>query len=59
MEVAFIGTGIQVIFVKALEDLTDMFVVLFHVIQVDEDAYNKYVGEDIIHEVLKSCQCIS
>ena len=66
MEVTFISTGVQVIFVKALEDLTDMFMVLFHVvrvdedvIQVDEDTYIENVREDVIHEVLKSCWCIS
>ena len=44
----------------------DMLMVLFHVvrvdediIQIDEDAYIEHVGEDVIHEVLKSCQCIS
>ena len=43
-----------------------MFTVLFHVvgvdedvIQVDKDAYIEHVGEDVIHEVLKSCWCIS
>ena len=48
------------------EDLADMFTVLFHVVQVDEDViqldedtYIEHVREDVIHEVLKSCQCIS
>ena len=43
-----------------------MFAVLFHVVQVDEDviqidkdAYIKHVREDVIHEALKSYQCIS
>ena len=52
MEVAFICMGIQVIFAKALEDLTDMFVVLFHVVRVDEDAYIEHVGEDVIYEAV-------
>ena len=66
MQVAFIGASVQVIFVKALKDLTDMLMVLFHVVQVDEDAiqvdedtYVKHVGEDVVHEVLKSHWCIS
>ena len=29
------------------------------VIQIDEDAYIEHVGEDVVYEVLKSCQCIS
>ena len=66
MEVAFIGMGVEVIFLKALEDFMTMFAVLFHVIlveedvsQVDKDAYIEYVGEDVIHEALKTCWCIS
>ena len=43
MEVTFISTGIQVIFAKASEDLTDMLAVFFHVVGVDEDAYIKHV----------------
>ena len=59
MEVVFIGTGVQVIFAKALEDLTDMLAVLFHVVRVDKEAYIEHVGEDVIHETLKGCWCIS
>ena len=59
MEVAFVGVGVQVVFLKVSENLTDMFVVLFHVAQVDEDGYVKHVREYVIHEVLKSCWCIS
>ena len=58
MEVAFISTGIQVISAKVPEDLTDMLVVLFHVvgvdedvIQVDENTYIEHVGEGVIHSV--------
>ena len=54
VEVAFIGAGVQVIFSETSEDLTGMFMALFHDVQVDED-----VGEDIIHEAFKSCWCIS
>ena len=43
-----------------------MLVMLFHVvridediIQIDEDTYIEHIGEDVIHEGLKSCQCIS
>ena len=54
MEVSFtIGMGVKVPFLKALEDLVDMFTVLFHVVRVDEDAYIKHVREDVIHEALK------
>ena len=59
MEVAFVSAGLKVIFAEMLEDLVDMFMVLFHVVQVDEDAYIKHIGEDVIHEVLEGCQCIS
>ena len=59
MEVTFIGVGVKVVFSKVLADLTDMFMVLFHVVQVDEDviqvdkdAYIKHVREDVIHEVV-------
>ena len=47
------------IFAKALEDLMDMLAVLFHVVEVDEDTYIEHVREDVIHEALRSCQCIS
>ena len=59
MKVMFISTSIQVIFVKVSEDLTDMLTVLFHVVGIDEDAYIEHVGEDVVHEALKSCWCIS
>ena len=59
MKVTFISTGIQVIFAKALEDLTNMLTVLFHVVGVDEDTYIEHVREDVVHEALKSCRCIS
>ena len=66
MEVAFVGVGVQVVFLKVSENLTDMFVVVFHGAQVDEDdiqvdmdGYVKHVREYVIHEVLKSCWCIS
>ena len=32
MEVAFIGEGVEVVFSEMLEDIMDMFVVLFHVV---------------------------
>ena len=44
---------------KASENLTDMLMVLFHVVGIDEDTYIEHVGEDVVHEVLKSCWCIS
>ena len=54
------------VFLEASEDFSDMFSVLFHVvgvdedvIQIDKDTYIKHVREDVIHEVLKSCQCVS
>ena len=60
-----IGAGVQVIFMKASEDLMDMFAVLFHVvrvdediIQVDEDTYIEHVGEDVVHEVLKAASAL-
>ena len=66
MEVTFIGTSVEVIFLEALEDFADMFSVLFHVVRVDEDviqvyknAYIKHVREDVIHEALEGCWCIS
>ena len=59
MKVIFISMGVQVIFAKALEDLMDMLAVLFHVVEVDEDTYIEHVRVDVIHEALKSCQCIS
>ena len=44
----------------------EMLIVLFHVvrvdedvIQVDKDTYIEHAREDVVHEVLKSCQCIS
>ena len=65
MEVIFIGAGIQVIFSERSEDLVDIFTA-FHVVQVDDnvlqinkDTYIEHVGEDVVHEALKSCQCIS
>ena len=65
MEVTFIGVGVKVVFSKVLADLTDMFMVLFHVvqvdediIQVDEDIYIKHVREDVVHEALEGCWCI-
>ena len=58
MEVAFISASVKVIFSKASEDLADMFAVLFHIVRVDEDTYIKHVREDVVHEALKSCQCI-
>ena len=33
------------VFAKALEDLTDMFAVLFHVVRIDEDAYVEHVDK--------------
>ena len=66
VEIALISAGIQVVFSEASEDLTDTSAVLFHVVQVDKDiiqidkdAYIEHVGEDVIHEALKSCWCIS
>ena len=65
MEVIFVSAGMKVVFLKTLEDLMDMFTVLFHVVQIDEDviqvdkdAYIKHVRVDVIHEALKICLCI-
>ena len=55
MEVAFIIVGIKVVFLKMSEDLMDVFAVLFHVVQVDDDPYIKHLREDVVHEVLEGC----
>ena len=66
MEVAFISMDVEVVFSQVSADFVDMFSVLLKVIQIDEnvvqiykDTYVEHVREDVIHEVLKSCQCIS
>ena len=66
MELAFVSSGKKVVFLETSEDLSDMFSVLFYVVRVDEnvvqayqDAYIEHVGENVVHEVLEGCQCIS
>ena len=66
MELAFVDSGEKVVFSETLEDLSDMFSVLFHVVGVNEDVvqvyygtYIKHVGENVVHEALEGCQCIS
>ena len=42
MELAFVSSGKKVVFSETLEDLSDMFLVLFYVVGVDEDVIQVY-----------------
>ena len=42
MKLAIVGSGEQVVFLEALEDFSDMFSVLFHVVGVNEDVVQVY-----------------
>ena len=42
MELAFVSSGKKVVFLETLEDLSDMFLVLFHVVGVNEDVIQVY-----------------
>jgi hypothetical protein len=57
---AFIGFGIQLMFLKMSQYFLDMFPIFDWVIGVDEyivevhnDAYIKHISEDVIHKMLK------
>ena len=42
MELAFVGSGKKVVILEMSEDLSDMFLVLFHVVGVNEDVFQVY-----------------
>ena len=42
MKLAFVGSGEQVVFLEMSEDFLDMFLVLFHVVGVNEDVVQVY-----------------
>jgi hypothetical protein len=61
VESAFVGFSIKSIFAESSEHLSDMFAVKFFIVRVDEDVVKvgdhaniEHVGEDVIHESLKS-----
>ena len=61
MEGTFVDSSVETIFAKSSEHLSDMFAVEFLVVGVDEDiieinyyANIEHVGEDVVHESLKS-----
>ena len=61
MEGAFVGSSIETIFAETSEYFADMFSVKFFVVGIDEDVVEvndyadiKHVGEDVVHESLKS-----
>ena len=61
MEGAFVGSSVETIFVESSKYFADMFSVKFFVVGIDEDVVEvndyadiEHVGEDVIHESLKS-----
>ena len=61
VEGAFVGSSVKAIFAESSEHLSDMFMVKFfvvgideNVIKIDDHANIKYLREDVIHESLKS-----
>ena len=66
MKFAFICTGEKAVSMEAVEYLPDVSFVLGkvvgidqYVIQVDDDINVHHIGEDVVHEPLKSCGSIS
>ena len=66
MEETLISTGIKMMLSEALENFSDMALVFFFGVGVDEYVVEVHqytnieqVAEDVIHEVLKSGGCIS
>ena len=65
MEIAFVSSGVKTIFSETLEYLPDMVTMEFWIVGVDEDIIQvdnntdiEHVGEDIVHESLKSGRSI-
>ena len=61
MEIAFVSSSVKTIFSETSEYLPDMFAMEFQIVGVDEDIIQvdnntdiEHVGEDIVHESLKS-----
>ena len=65
MEETLIGAGIEMMLSEALENFSDMALVLFlrvgvdeYVIEVHQYTNIEQVAEDVIHEALESGRCI-
>ena len=65
MEETLIGTGVEVMLLEASENFSDMALVFFLGVRVDEYVVEVHqytnieqVAEDVIHEVLESSVCV-
>ena len=66
MKFAFICTGEKAISAESAEYFPDVFFMLRevvgidqYVVQIDDDIDVHHIGEDVIHEPLKSCRSVS
>ena len=66
MELAFLWFGKQLVLPEVAEYFSDVLLVGFHILGVNEDVIEvdhyaniQHVGEDSIDEVLESCWCVS
>lgn len=66
VKLTFVCTSIKFIFLKLLENFTDIFAVLSRIVKIDQNVIEvndngniDHIREDIVYETLKSCRSIS